>query len=54
MAVAKARKVRDYDCNFEGDEIELDESPPWDSADLENWDNDHENRIEVMRVTCDG
>lgn len=52
-AAKTARKRRDRHCEFDGgecwDDVEDDE-PPWDSADLLNYDNDEEVIIDVMTV----
>ncbi len=50
-ALREAKRVRSYECRFEDfesiDEDMFDEEPPWDSAELGNYDNDEEVLIEI-------
>lgn len=46
QAVKAAREIREGLCEF--DDGEWDAEPPWDSADLENYDNDEETIVTVM------
>ena len=50
-AIDEARERASSECRFEGEDLDALGDPPWDSADLENWDNDEEVRFEVMRRT---
>ena len=47
-AIDGARELASREYHFEGEDFDDLDDPPWDSANLENYDNDEEVRFEVM------